>query len=59
MANWSKILNEVQTYQDQIGKLNELKSKYLKDISNITGRNVIAYYSGWLKDGTAPNISIH
>lgn len=59
MANWSKILNEVQTYQDQIGKLNELKSKYLKDISNITGRNVIAYYSGWLKDGTAPNISIN
>lgn len=59
MANWSKILNEVQTYQDQIGKLNELKSKYLKDISNITGRNVIAYYSGWLKDGTTPNISIN
>lgn len=59
MSNWSNILNEVQTYQDQIGKLNELKARYIKEIYRITGRNVIAYYSGWLRNNTAPNISIN
>lgn len=37
--------------------LNEC-DKYLKRISGITGRNVIAYYSGWLKTNV-PEASIH
>ena len=30
MANWSEILDTVNTYQDSIGKLNELRQEYLK-----------------------------
>lgn len=59
MANWSKILDEVQTYQDSIGKLNELRQIYIAKVAELTGRNVIAYYSGWLKDGDLPNVEVN
>ena len=59
MANWSEILDEVQTYQDSIGKLNEIRQRFLSKINTITGRNVISYYSGWLKNSDAPNLSIN
>ena len=32
--------------------------QYLNKIHSITGRNVIAYYSGWLKAPDAPHVSI-
>lgn len=59
MANWSEILEKVNTYQDSIGKLNELRQSYLDSIFTITGRNIISYYSGWLKNPNAPNTSIN
>lgn len=59
MPSWSEILDEIQIYQDQIGKLNSLRQKYIEQIANITGRNVIAYYSGWLKSSSIPNIEIN
>lgn len=59
MANWSEILGEVNTYQDAIGKLNELRQEYLDKIVQISGRNIISYYSGWLKNASAPNTNIN
>lgn len=59
MANWSEILCEVNTYQDAIGKLNELRQEYLDKIVQISGRNIISYYSGWLKNASAPNTNIN
>lgn len=59
MANWSEILDTVNTYQDSIGKLNELRQEYLTKIYTITGRNIISYYSGWLKNSSAPNTIIN
>lgn len=59
MANWSEILDIVNTYQDSIGKLNELRQDYLNKIYSITGRNIISYYSGWLKNSSAPNTNIN
>ena len=59
MANWSEILDDVQTYQDQIGRLNQLRQKYIEKVAEITQRNVIAYYSGWLKKNDAPNLMIN
>lgn len=35
-----------------------MRIKYLKKINSITGRNVIAYYSGWLKGRNVPNTGI-
>lgn len=56
MPNWSELLNQVEQYSDNITELNKLRDKYITDIATITGRNVITYYSGWLKSPSAPNI---
>ena len=54
MPNWSEILNEVK----RIGHTTDsVRRKYLKNLSRLTGRNSIIYYSGWLQKRTpaAPN----
>lgn len=48
MPNWGEVLTEIQG----VGKQNPLDSvrrKYLATMNEYTGRNVIAYYSGWLQ----------
>jgi ATP-dependent protease ClpP protease subunit len=48
MPNLSAILNEtmaVGSGQDVV------RRKYIKNLSEVTGRNVIVYYSGWLQKG--------
>lgn len=59
MANWSDILDDVQTYQNSIDRLNTIRQEYLEKINSITGRNVISYYSGWLKNSNGPNLQIN
>lgn len=59
MANWSDILDDVNTYQDSIGRLNAIRQENLDKINKLTDRNVISYYSGWLKNPEAPNIHIN
>lgn len=44
MGTWPEILMESTTN----GDLFALRKKYLGSLSKLTGRNVIAYYSGWL-----------
>lgn len=56
MSNWSELLGELVkegVTQDII------RRKYLKALNKLTGRNVIAYYSGWLQKPTAPGLSIN
>ncbi|KJR43479.1 periplasmic serine protease [Candidatus Magnetoovum chiemensis] len=48
MPNWSEILSELISYKSDSG-IDVVRRKYLKEVSNITGRNVIAIYSGWLQ----------
>ena len=46
MANWKDILDELR----ESGSTHDIvRRKYLKRLQKITGRNVIAYYSGWLQ----------
>ena len=48
MPNWGQVLSELQ----ETGKKNPLdiaRRKYLAIMNRYTGRNVIAYYSGWLQ----------
>ncbi|GMV38305.1 MAG: serine protease [Myxococcales bacterium] len=58
MGNWSEILDEAK----KSGSTYDLiRRKYLKKIYGHTGRNVIAYYSGWLQKphlGNLPMFSI-
>lgn len=48
MPNWSEVLFEVQSaIQNNPGSnpFDLVRRKYLKQVSQITGRNTIAYYS--------------
>lgn len=65
MPTWGELLLELQPKKNTEGidvpglTLDELRIKYLKLLSAKTGRNVIAYYSGWLKQGRTQNIDIN
>jgi ClpP class serine protease len=57
VPNWSQILNEIQDAtltQRRASPVDSVRRKYLLELFNQTGRNVIAYYSGFL---SKPNIS--
>mgnify|MGYP000279032485 CR=1 FL=1 len=64
MPSWGELLNELQPHKNENGEdvqgltVDELREKYLKLLSQQTGRNVIAYYSGWLKPGKKHRILI-
>lgn len=51
MPSWSEIMDAVQASrpEDIPKRILDECGVYIKKISEITGRNVIAYYSGWLK----------
>ena len=44
MAGWDEILREIQTTP---GNFDVVRRKYIKNLSELTNRNVIAYYSGF------------
>lgn len=49
MPNWNEILKEVGARQAESNQAFDLvRRKYLGELHAYTGRNVIAYYSGWL-----------
>src|SRR5713101_3291427 len=53
MPNWNEIFLEVQQAQFQAQQAPfVVRLKYLKKLQEKTGRNVIAYYSGWLSKPT-------
>ena len=55
MAGWDDILRELgQAPSPQ----DLLRRKYLKALSDLTGRNVIAYYSAWLSKPKADGLEI-
>ena len=58
MPNWSAIFDKIRKSSDSGKALEEKRRGYLKDLSTITGRNVIAYYSAWLKSPGLPGITI-
>ena len=65
MPSWGKLLSELQPHTDANGNVvpglsfDELRTKYISAFSEMTGRNVIVYYSGWLKPGKTQNIDIN
>lgn len=48
MPDWNEVLEEIKT-SNRKDALDFIRRKYLKQLHNLTGRNVIAYYSGWLQ----------
>jgi hypothetical protein len=47
MPSWNEILEETQNCPRN-DAIDYIRRKYLKELFNVTKRNVIAYYSGWL-----------
>ncbi len=61
MPNWKEVLEEIQV---EVGKgvpnaLDVIRRKYLLEIYKKTGRNLIAYYSGWLQRGNAIDVIVN
>jgi ATP-dependent protease ClpP protease subunit len=58
MPNWNDIMAEVGGVKQQ-SPFDIVRRKYLKKVNEITGRNVIIYYSGWLQKPGQPNEDIN
>ena len=56
MPNWGQVLNEIQGMKVE-NPLDTIRRKYLASMNKYTGRNVIAYYSGFLQKPNG-NVSI-
>jgi membrane-bound ClpP family serine protease len=57
MPNWHEVFSEIQMAQAQgqaqvMTAQNTVRHRYLQALHARTGRNVIAYYSGWLSKGS-------
>lgn len=55
MGSWNDVIKEVYETQSQY---DYVRRKYIKELSEYTGRNTIAYYSSWLNK-QANNIDIN
>jgi membrane-bound ClpP family serine protease len=56
MANWNEILDEIR----EAGSTHDvIRRNYLKKLHEITGRNVVIYYSGWLQKPGMPGTEIN
>lgn len=58
MPNWGQVLTEIQAQDAKLtngakSAVDIVRRRYLKKLNKKTGRNVIAYYSGWLSNPTA------
>lgn len=64
MPNWHEILDELNDHQQShtlaaSQTMDRVRRKYLLALSDITGRNVIAYYSGFLTKPRVEGIDIN
>ncbi len=65
MPSWGELLEELKPRTDASGQpipamtVDELRTKYISALAQKTGRNVVAYYSGWLKPGKNQNVDIN
>ena len=61
MPNWKEVLEEIQVEvkKGAPNALDIVRRKYILEIQKKTGRNVIAYYSGWLQRGNAVDVIVN
>lgn len=58
MADWNKILKEIQDEEFQ-SPIDTVRKKYIRNLSKLTGRNTICYYSGFLNSSDHPDTAIN
>jgi hypothetical protein len=49
MPNWKTLVDEVNTLKASGSAYDLVRRKYVRQLHEHTGRNVIVYYSGWLQ----------
>lgn len=61
MPNWKEVLEEMAAEQTNgnSSPLDFVRRKYLARIEKLTGRNTIAYYSGWLQGRNSANVAVN
>lgn len=64
MPNWAEVLTEIQAHDAKLAHnatnaVDDVRRKYLQQLHAKTGRNVIAYYSGWLSNPGAYGIDVN
>lgn len=62
MPNWSEVLKEIQEthkINPNENALDTVRRKYLRQVSLLTDRNVIAYYSGWLQKPKSADTAVN
>ncbi len=57
MPSWNQVLKEIKR-SNRKDALDDVRRKYLRKLSKMTGRNTIAYYSGFLQKPGLSNTSI-
>jgi ClpP class serine protease len=57
MPSWTQVLEEIQASK-RTDAFDYTRRKYLHQLHDSTGRNIIAYYSGWLQKPGIGNASI-
>jgi ATP-dependent protease ClpP protease subunit len=56
MPNWNELLDEIRT----TGSTHDvIRRKYLAALGELTGRNVIIYYSGWLQKRDVTGVEVN
>ena len=56
MPNWNQIFDEIRA----AGSTHDvIRRRYLAKVHEVTGRNVLIYYSGWLQKGNASGADIN
>jgi len=59
VPSWDQVLAEIQG-ERPVHPIDSVRRKYLRELNHYTGRNVIAYYSGWLSEARpAPALNIN
>ncbi|WP_315523964.1 serine protease [Pseudoramibacter alactolyticus] len=56
MAGWDEVLKEIN---EAVSPMDYVRRRHLKKLSELTRRNIIAYYSSWLTKPDAPNSDIN
>ncbi|MCC8190720.1 MAG: S49 family peptidase [Planctomycetes bacterium] len=59
MPNWTKVLEEIKACPSQPSSLDVVRRKYFQKYHEMTGRNAIAYYSGWLVVGACAGVDVN
>lgn len=58
MPAWDEVVKELEGLE-AVSPLDTVRAKYISELAEVRGRNVICYYSGWLQKKLAPDVDIN